>query len=142
MVSVRKWRPQDKGAVTSTAAKGPARVVLEDAVSNEPALVRVVHIGEEVVGAFVLRDLKGGVEEVSGLHLTSEGSSAGAERAALEYVVSAARFAHKSAVEVIAPSNSGEARHLVELGFHKVGDMDGSLVRYRFELRAAKGKRA
>jgi hypothetical protein len=117
-------------------------VVLEDAVSNEPALVRVVHIGEEVVGAFVLRDLKGGVEEVSGLHLTSEGASAGAERAALEYVVSAARFAHKSAVEVIAPSNSGEARHLVGLGFRKVSDMDGSLVRYRFELRAPKGKRA
>ncbi len=142
MVSVRKWHPKDMGAVTATAAKGPARVVLEEALSNEPALVRVVHVGEEVVGAFVLRDLKGGVEEVSGLHLTSEGQSVGAERAALEYVVSAARFAHKSAVEVIAPTGSGEARHLVELGFHKVSEMEGNLVRYRFELRVAKPKRA
>jgi len=96
--------------------------------------VRVVHIGTEVLGAFILNELEGGIEEIEALTLNEEGRKTGAERTVIDYVVSAARFARKRAVEVLAPPGTEESRHLEGLGF-AVKASGGALKRYRLDLK-------
>jgi hypothetical protein len=114
---------------------GPSSAPLTAAIANTPERVRVVHMGAEYLGAFVLSELQGGVEEVSGLSLTEEGLKTGAERAVLSYVLHAAKFARKRAVEVVAPPGSAEARHLEEEGFRPMGEASGGSRRYRVEVK-------
>jgi hypothetical protein len=122
------------------AARGakPPAPALADAVDQHPERVRVAHLGHEHVGAFVLTDREGGVEEISGLALTEVGVSSGAERAFVEYIVHAAKFGGKRAVEVVAPEGSAEARHLVGEGFRPFGAPQGGLARFRIDLKAPK----
>jgi hypothetical protein len=119
----------------------PKAPALEEALSAHPERVRVAEIGHERVGAFVLNELEGGVEEISGLALTEIGLRAGAERAVVEYVVSAAKFGGKRAVEVVAPEGSAEARHLLQEGFHAEGGPAKGLIRFRIELKAPRATR-
>jgi hypothetical protein len=114
---------------------GASAAPLEAAIGRSPERVRVVHMGAEYLGAFVLSELQGGVEEVSGLALTDEGLKTGAERAVLSYVLHAARFARKRAVEVVAPVGSPEARHLEQEGFRPVGEASSGSRRYRVEVK-------
>jgi hypothetical protein len=137
IVEVRRMHPYEAKEVLD-AAKGatPEAAPLTDAVAHHPERVRVAHIGHEHVGAFVLTELDGGVEELSGLALTEEGLRSGAERAVVEYVVSAAKFGGKRALEVVAPEGSAEARHLLSEGFHAQGDPARGLARFRIDFKA------
>jgi len=136
LVSVRKMHPNEAEqieAVAREAASGGA--VLAKALQEHPERVRVVHMGHELLGAFVLTELEGGVEEIAGLALRAEGLSAGAERAVVEYVVGAARFARKKAVEVVAQPHSAESRHLEREGFRPSGKGSQDEQRYRIEVK-------
>jgi hypothetical protein len=113
---------------------GPDGAPLVKASLAAPHSVRVVHMGHEVLGAFILNELDGGIEEIEALSLNEEGRKTGAERTVIDYVVSAARFAHKSAVEVLAPPGTEESRHLEGLGFAVKGS-GGALKRYRLALK-------
>jgi len=113
---------------------GPSGAPLVKASQGAPHSVRVVHIGHEVVGAFILNELEGGIEEIEALTLNEEGRKTGAERTVIDYVVSAARFARKRAVEVLAPPGTEESRHLEGLGFAAKGT-GGALKRYRLDLK-------
>ena len=124
--------------VRAARAVKPPAAPLEAAVKAHPERVRVAHLGHEHAGAFVLTELDGGIEEISGLALTGVGSSAGAERAVVEYVVNAAKFGGKRAVEVVAPEGSSEARHLASEGFHPEGEAPKGLARYRIDLKPPK----
>ncbi len=142
MVSVRKMQADEAGqiaAVAKEAASGGA--VLASALASHPERVRVVHMGHELLGAFVLAELEGGVEEISGLALRAEGLSAGAERAVVEYVVGAARFARKRAVEVVAHPHSPESRHLEREGFRPSGQGTKDEQRYRIDVKKPGGPR-
>ncbi len=130
----------DEVLAAARGAKPPA-APLTDAVAHHPERVRVAHIGHEHVGAFVLTELDGGVEELSGLALTDEGLRSGAERAVVAYVVSAAKFGGKRALEVVAPEGSAEARHLIAEGFHAQGDPARGLARFRIDLKTAAAPR-
>ena len=128
--------PEEAGeiaAVAKEASSGGA--VLAAVLSEHPERVRVVHMGHELLGAFVLTELESGVEEISGLALRAEGLSAGAERAVVEYVVGAARFARKKAVEVVAHPHSAESRHLEREGFRPSGKGTKDEQRYRIEVK-------
>lgn len=116
-------------------AAGEGAAPLRDALAKDPHSVRVVHIGHEVLGAFLLSYLPGDVEEVSCLTLNEEGTNSGAEPLVLDYVVKAARFSRKKAVEVVAAPGSSEAVHLEALGFAKSGDASGGRARWRLALR-------
>jgi hypothetical protein len=136
LVFVRKMAAHESADVARAAKEAnPKAPALEEALSVHPERVRVAEIGHERVGAFVLAELEGGVEEISGLALTEIGLRAGAERAVVEYVVSAAKFGGKRAVEVIAPEGSAEARHLLQEGFHAEGGPLKGLVRFRIDLK-------
>lgn len=136
MVSVRKMRPNEAGEIAAVAKEADSGgAVLAAVLSEHPERVRVVHMGHELLGAFVLSELEGGVEEMSGLALRAEGLSAGAERAVVEYVVGAARFARKKAVEVVAHPNSAESRHLEREGFRPSGKGTKDEQRYRIEVK-------
>ena len=139
MVSVRKMAGHEAAEVAREAREAdPKAPALEEALAAHPDRVRVAEIGHERVGAFVLAELEGGVEEISGLALTLSGRSAGAERAVVEYVVHAAKFGGKRAVEVLAPEGSAEARHLLREGFHAEGGPAKGLVRFRIDLKPAR----
>lgn len=125
------------------AAKGakPPSEALEEAVAKHPERVRVAHLGHEHTGAFVIAELEGGVEEITGLAMSDVGRSSGAERAVIEYIVGAAKFGGKRAVEVVAPEGSAEARHLVAEGFRPFGAPAHGLARFRIDLKAPKAPR-
>ena len=135
MVSVRKMHQEEAAEVRKIGqGAGELGAPLVKASSTAPHSVRVVHIGHEVLGAFILNELEGGVEEVEALTLNDEGRKTGAERTVIDYVVSAARFARKKAVEVVAPPGTEEARHLEALGFAGKGAA-GLRRRYRLDLK-------
>jgi hypothetical protein len=121
-------------AVVAVAeAGGEAARPLRAAIDSDPHRVRVVHIGHEVLGAFLLAELADHVEEVSCITLTEGGRRSGAEPMLLDYVVKAARFSRKHAVEVVAAPGTAEAVHLEAIGFARV---TSSLpARYRLKLR-------
>jgi len=121
-------------ARVAKAAKPPASALLA-ALQDAPEHVRVVAMGHELLAAFVLAELPGGVEEISGLAFSEAGMSAGAERAAVEYVVGAARFGGKKAVEVVARTGSAEARHLEREGFKPAGKAAAGEQRFRLALK-------
>ena len=138
--------PHEADEVLGAARKAkPRAAALEEAVAQHPDRVRVAHLGHEHVGAFVLAELEGGVEEISGLAITETGVSSGVERAVVEYIVHSAKFGGKRAVEVVAPEGSAEARHLVAEGFRPSGAAEKGFARFRVDLkpppapRAAKG---
>ncbi len=136
MVSVRKMHADEVSEVTAVAdAGGKAARLLRQAVTDDPHAIRVVHMGSEVLGAFLRAEIKDQVEEVSCLTLNEEGRRTGAERALLDYVVKAARFSRKRAVEVLAVPRSSEALHLESMGFDARGPLEGELARYRLVLR-------
>lgn len=116
-------------------AAGDAAGPLRAAVDQNPHAVRVIHIGHEVLGAFLLTDMPGHVEELSCLTLTDEGAGSGAEPLVLDYVVKAARFSRKKAIEVVAPPDSAEAVHLGALGFVDAGEAGAGRQRYRLTLK-------
>jgi len=130
-------QPDEQAEVLQAAkAAKPRAAALEEAVANHPERVRVAHLGHEHAAAFVLTELEGGIEEISGLALAPAGLAWGAERAVVEYVVSAAKFGGKRAVEVVAPEESAEARHLLAEGFRPFGAAERGLARFRIELKA------
>jgi len=136
LVSVRKMHAGEEPAVAAVArAGGDAARELAAAVASDPHAVRVVHMGAEVLGAFLVADLKDQVEQVSCITLSDEGRRTGAEPLVVDYVVKAARFSRKRAVEVVAPPGSSEARHLEALGFVRSVETDGEGARYRLNLR-------
>lgn len=143
MVSVRKMHPDEAAKIAEVANEADSGgKALSLALSLRPERVRVVHFGHELLGAFVLMELEGGIEEISGLTLRPEGLSAGAERAVVEYVVGAARFARKKAVEVVAHPHSAESRHLEREGFLPSGKGTKDEQRYRIEVKKAGAPRA
>jgi hypothetical protein len=126
----------EAAAVTAVAAAGGESArPLALAVAADPHHVRVVHMGHEVLGAFLLADLPGHVEEVSCITLNDEGKRAGAEPLLLDYVVKAARFSRKRAVEVVTWKGSAEEAHLSALGFQRAEDGGEAGLRYRLKLR-------
>ncbi len=143
MVSVRKMQADEAGAIADVAKEAESGGgALEACLAAHPERVRVVHIGHELLGAFVLTELDGEVEEISGLALRAEGLRAGAERAVVEYVVGAARFARKKAVEVVAHRDSAESRHLEREGFRPSGKGTADEQRYRIDVKQSGGPRA
>jgi len=136
--------PDEAAKVAADAKAGGAPShALDEALANHPERVRVAQIGHEHVAAFVLTELEGGVEEISALSLSEVGMRAGAERAVVEYVVSAAKFGGRRAVEVLAPEGSAEARHLLAEGFRAGAKTGAGLVRFRIDLNKPKAaKRA
>jgi hypothetical protein len=135
VVSVRKMAVAEADAVHKHAEKGgPSSSALLEALAAHPESVRIVHIGAEYLGAFVLTELKGGVEEVSGISLTEEGLKTGAERAVISYVLHAAKFARKKSVEVLAAAGSPEALHLEAEGFKASGAAEGGSRRFKIDV--------
>lgn len=136
VVTVRRMHAHEGALVLEAArASKPRAAALEEAVGSHPDRVRVLHLGHEHAGAFVLTDLAGGVEEISGFALTPVGMSAGAERAVVEYLVNAAKFGGKRAIEVLAPVDSAEGRHLAREGFRPMGAAAEGLQRFRIDLK-------
>ncbi len=136
LVSVRKMHSEEASAVLAIAtAGGEGARELDRALAEDPHAVRVIHIGHEVLGAFLLNELPGHVEQVSCITLNEEGKRSGAEPLLLDYVVKAARFSRKEAVEVVARSDSVEAAHLLATGFAPAGEAPGGRTRYRLTLK-------
>lgn len=141
MVHVRKMRPGEAETLKRTALNaGPRGSPLLEAVAGHPERVRVAEMGGEVLGAFVLTELQGGVEELSGMNINEEGRKTGAEGAIIEYVVHAARFGGKRAIEVVAETGSAEARRLEAEGFEPKDEPRAGEKRYRMNLKKVRAR--
>ena len=136
VVSVRKMHEGDAAAVSAiAAAAGDAARDLTSAVARDPHSVRVVHMGHEVIGAFLLAELQDRVEEVSCITLNDAGRRSGAEPLVLDYVVRTARFSQKAAVDVVPSADSSEPGFLKALGFERSAGTKGEGERYRLRLK-------